>query len=53
MQKELEGVLTPIMNQAADAADAGAVPEAATPEAPSHEAAESGGVPEAATPGDD
>ena len=51
MQKELEGVLTPIMMEVYQAADAGGVPEAATPEAPSHEAAESGGVPEAATPG--
>ena len=51
MQKELEGVLTPIMMEVYQAADAGGVPEAATPEAPSHEAAERGGVPEAATPG--
>ena len=51
MQKELEGVLTPIMMEVYQAADAGGVPEAATPEALSHEAAESGGVPEAATPG--
>ena len=51
MQKELEAVLTPIMTKVYQAADAGGVPEAATPEAPSHEAAASGGVPEAATPG--
>ena len=51
MHKELEGVLTPILMGVYQAADAGGVPEAATPEAPSHEAAESGGVPEAATPG--
>ena len=51
MQKELEGVLTPIMMEVYQAADARGVPEAATPEAPSHEASESGVVPEAATPG--
>ena len=51
MHKELEGVLTPILMGVYQAADAGGVPEAATPEAPSHETAESGGVPEAATPG--
>ena len=51
MQKELEGVLTPIMMEVYQAAEGGGVPEAATPEAPSHEAADSGGVPEAATPG--
>ena len=51
MQTELEGVLTPTMMEVYQAADAGGEPEAATPEAPSHEAAESGGVPEAATPG--
>ena len=51
MHKELEGVLTPIMMEVYPAAEGGGVPEAATPEAPSHEAAESGGVPEAATPG--
>ena len=51
MHKELEGVLTPILMGVYQAADAGEVPEAATPEAPSHEAAESDGVPEAATPG--
>ena len=49
MQKELEGVLTPIMMEVYEAADAGGVREAAMPEAPSHEAVDSGGVPEAAT----
>ena len=51
MQKELEGVLTPIMMEVYQATEGGGVPEAATPEAPSHEAAESGEVPEATTPG--
>ena len=51
MQKELEGVLTPIMMEVYQAAEGGGLPEAATPEAPSHEAAESGEVPEATTPG--
>ena len=51
MKKELEEVLAPFMLEVYEAADAGGVPEAATPEAPSHEAAESGEVPEATTPG--
>ena len=51
MQKELEEVLSPILLGVLPAAGAGGVPEAATPEAPSHEAAESGEVPEATTPG--
>ena len=50
-QKELEEHLTPIMMEVYQAAEGGGVPEAATPEAPSHEAAESGEVPEATTPG--
>ena len=49
MLKELEAVLTPIMMEVYEAADAGGVREAAMPEAPSHEAVDSGGVPEAAT----
>ena len=39
------------MMEVYQAAEGGGVPEAATPEAPSHEAAESGEVPEATTPG--